>query len=552
MIQRPIRVAESTVIMPHSSSLAKWGWLLPALILFCLGAVSDIMVPGIYMDAVNPDYMVVRLLNPGTDAPVWILPGTLLFGLFPIVGQIYHGALPFYVGLPVYALFGTGIVGIRLANLLFGLIVIAAAGIFLRTFRVRSSIAGICLAALALDPGFLFSFRTQFYITLLPCALLLSSVALVEHRRMALSPRIAVAAGFLAGFAVYGYFVYAFLVPVAALHAMWRWHGNPDRRQLMVWWIAGLALGGSPYILGMLLILIATGGVHGFLNFIAANLTTLAVVSPLPLSQRADYLAKMVSWTLLDVGPSSMMLQKTLPLSLPAVKTALLLVVPALGLVATLVRPPRSPGLFVTAGFFAGTAVLILLFGNRLWLHHAALLLPVLYIALAFTLEQLASRCAPLRPLRALVVAIFVMLPLVAGNAVDRQAMLFELTRTGGVGLASDAIERFAEESLRNSAPTHAFFPDWGVFMPFEMITHGRIPLTTGFTPLDARRVLCAGQDVLLALMEGQNPGRLQTWIGEVDWGQPDITIFRQRDGAPVLTAIRWHSSPPPLSACPS
>ena len=55
---------------------------LPAFLLFSLGAVTDISLPGVYMDAVNPDYLVVRLLNPEAAANVspWTLPGNLLLG----------------------------------------------------------------------------------------------------------------------------------------------------------------------------------------------------------------------------------------------------------------------------------------------------------------------------------------------------------------------------------------------------------------------------------------------------------------------------------------
>ncbi len=536
-----------------SAVLANWAVYLPAAILFCVGAVTNIMVPGLYMDAVNPDYMVVRVLNPGAEVPVWILPGTLLFGLFPVIGQIYHGALPFYLGLPVYALFGTGIVGVRLANLLFGLLVLMAAAFFLKAFRVRSVIAGVCLAALALDPGFLFSFRIQFYITLLPLALMLSSVALVEHRRMAPAPGIAVGAGFLAGASIYGYFIYAFLVPAAALHAARAWRGDRHRRRLWLGWIGGLVLGGSPYLLGMILILFQTGGLRGFISFLANNLAGLAPASsPLSLAQRAVYFKDMVSWTTLDVGPSAMMLQKALPLSLPGIKTFLLVALPALGLLVSLIRAPRSPGLFVLAGFVSGEAALTALFGNRLWLQHFALVLPLLYIALALTLERLASAFGPRRARAISVAVIAIILPLIAGNLIDRQAMLAELSRTGGVGLASDAIERFSEDSRQNRTATRAFFPDWGVFMPFEMITRGHIPLVTDFTPQDARRTLCEGKDVLLALMADKDPARLPIWIDDIGWGRPDVTVYRQYDGVAVLTAVRWHADAASHPICPS
>jgi hypothetical protein len=167
---------------------------LPAAILFCVGAVSDITVPGIYMDAVNPDYLVVRLFHPeALNTPYWSFPENVVFDRFPVLGgNFYYGALTFYLGAPVYALAGTGVVGIRVANMVFGLLVLAATAIFLQAFRVRPVIAATTLAMLALDPGFLFSFRTQFYITLLPVAPLFLSVALAESRGAAATRRVAI------------------------------------------------------------------------------------------------------------------------------------------------------------------------------------------------------------------------------------------------------------------------------------------------------------------------------------------------------------------------
>ena len=174
-----------------------------------------------------------------------------------------------------------------------------------------------------------------------------------------------------------------------------------------------------------------------------------------------------------------------------------------------------------------------------------------MYIALALTINLFINRFLHWHGRITFVVAIVMVLSLLASNAMDRRAVFLELKRTGGVGLSSDAIPRFAEESLRNSTPTHAFFPDWGVFMPFEMVTRGRFPITTGFAPQDAVRTLCAGQDVLLALTAGQGPDRLSGWIKEVGWGQPDLTVYRQHDGTPVLTAVRWHVAVTDHSTCP-
>lgn len=519
--------------------------LLPACLLFVLGAVSDITVPGLYMDAVNPDYLVVRLLEQSAATPAWVLPGTLLFGLFPVLGQIYHGALPYWLGLPSYALFGTGIIGIRLTNMLFGLLVLVAAGLFLRAFRVSPILTAFVLAALGLDPGFLFTFRTQFYITVLPLASLLIAIAWAEYRHLTPTPKLALGIGVLAGVAFYGYFIYAFLVPAVALHAGLRWWASPRWWRLVGAWATGLLIGSLPYPLGMLLILAATGGPHGFMAFINANLGSLSVgQSSLSFVGRLTYFKDMLFWTISDVGPVSMMLHRQLPPSLPTMKLLCLLVLPALATIAALFRPSRYPGLLVLTGLTLGTAILFTAFGNRLWLHHAAPLLPVLYLALALGLDMVG------RSRTALIASIIILAPLLAGNVIDRQVILFELDLTGGVGLASDALERFSTDAVRNTAPTHAFFPDWGIFMPFIMVSDGRIPLTTDFKPAAAQQVLCSGQDALLAVMDDKGLMRLGPWIASVGWGQPETIHYRQRNGVPVLTALRWHASATPHKSC--
>ena len=356
---------------------------LPAFLLFCVGAVTDITVPGIYMDAVNPDYIIVRLLNPAAvHTLIWALPGVVLFGRFPLLGQIYHGALPFYVGLPFYALFGTGVVGVRLTNMVFGLAVIAGAGAFLWATGVRALICCLCLMLLALDPGFLFSFRTQFYITLLPIAATFASVALVEC-----SPRVpprwsVFLAGFLAGLSCYGYFIFGFLVPAVALVTFYRWGRLP--KALLWLWPFGFLIGISPYALGAIGMLIATGSPHAFISFLVRYLHTLQVQSsPLSLTQRVKFFFYLLQGTALDVGPSSMMLHALTPLEMPNWKLDLLLLVPSVAFLSGIGRPRRIVGLLAVLGMLLGFLGLVLAFGGRLWFHHAALLLPLLYVGLA-------------------------------------------------------------------------------------------------------------------------------------------------------------------------
>lgn len=59
-------------------------------------------------------------------------------GGFPLLIALYHGALPFWFGLPFCAVFGTGLLGVRVAHAAFALLVVAAAANLLRVS------AGLC------------------------------------------------------------------------------------------------------------------------------------------------------------------------------------------------------------------------------------------------------------------------------------------------------------------------------------------------------------------------------------------------------------------------
>ena len=525
----------------------------PATVLWMTAALTRIDLPGIYMDAVNPDYLIVRFLNPDAiSLPAWLMPGNLLFDRFPVIIQIYHGALTYYAGLPFYAAFGTGVLGIRLANLAFGLMVLMAAGTFLRAFQVRTLIASLCLAALALDPGFLFSFRTQFYITLLPIAAILLSAALVQAKGESPTRRTALCAGLLAGVACYGYFIHAFFVPAVFILALWRWYRPPGFTRLIACWLAGFSIGVLPYAAGFLLTMVSTGGPGGLINYMSATVSSLGVQSStLTCWARGKYFANLLTWTISDVGPQAMMLGKTVAPVFSEYKTIALLGFPALAITLGIAnRKHRETGLLFLAGIISGFFILVMCFGNRLWLHHAAPLLPVLYLALALSLERFCHLFPPHAPKSAAVMAAVIAGLFLIFNIAACRAVFLELAKTGGVGLSSNAISRYAEDSLRDPSSVHRFFPDWGVFMSFVMITHGQKPFSTDFSPQSAKKFLCAGQDAEVAAVAGQSENRFADWIKSVDWGEPARKDYNQRDGKPVLQILRWRSAEKPFGAC--
>ena len=149
-------------------------------------AAREIGLPGVFLDAVNPDYLVVRVLTWHREPmAAWVLPGNHLLGArFPVLTSLYHGTQHFWLGLPLFWLLGTTVESLRIVHALFGLGVLAALYALLASAGVRPWLATLATGALAIDPVFLFAFRTQSYITMSPVAwLLLSLVFLLRAER---------------------------------------------------------------------------------------------------------------------------------------------------------------------------------------------------------------------------------------------------------------------------------------------------------------------------------------------------------------------------------
>src|SRR5688572_26453027 len=88
---------------------------LSVIALFLLYSSNLIHLPGLYMDSVNPEYMIPEILyaeNPTFDK--WLTPGNVLHGRFPVFsGPIYHGSLQVYATLPFLSLAGVNIESFR-------------------------------------------------------------------------------------------------------------------------------------------------------------------------------------------------------------------------------------------------------------------------------------------------------------------------------------------------------------------------------------------------------------------------------------------------------
>jgi hypothetical protein len=533
--------------------LARW---LPFLIVAAAyGAVAlyQLALPGVYMDAVNPDYLVVRVLNwSGPPVPTFVLGGNYVFQRLPVLVALHHGTQTFWFGLPWFWLFGTTVTGLRVTHALFGLAVLAALYALLGRAGTGRWWAAAVGATLAVDPTWVYAFRTQSYITTAPAAWLLLSLYALQRSGSADAGqrrRWIAASGFFAGFAFAGYFVYLFFAPAIALAAM-AWPGDEARtlglrlRRLRPW-CAGFALGILPYVIGWALMMRHHGGpVAGWavVRQTFPQLSGLTAAATLP--ERIDYVAMLLQFVVGNGHHHLLIFGELRTVVGSGLKSALLLALPpALWLLAEM-RRSATPLLRTLIGMQVSFAVGAAYFGTRLAGHHYMPLVPLAYATLAVGLAcALAPRGASSRWTALAAVPLALLAALNVAGAVGEATAL---ARSGGVGNFSDAINRFAEDLQRDRPKDFVITPDWGLVLPAVFLTGGHVEIAATEDPAKVRQRLCAGRDVAIALIEGDRPARFEEWRRRLDWGAPALTEYRQRDGgiAFVLGTFRGSEAP--------
>lgn len=458
--------------MPTLATLRSSGlWLIGgAFALYLIFSLQAIGEPGLYMDAVNPDYQVVHMMNPQSPTAIYELPGNMVFGRLPVLGGLYHGSYTTYVTLPFYAAMGGTMLSIRLAHMVLGLFVLVAAALLLWETTRSSVVTGITLIALAVDPAFFLLFRTQAYLPLFPAFLLL--LALYALYRWP-TPRGRFAAGVLLGLATFGYFVYLFALPGILLF-IWLDRASDRRVQSFAAALAGFAVGLLPYALGYGLVFGELGfhlGARALHDYVGA----LHVVSHDSLIQRVTFVIEqtwyvvtgewewLTFWAMHYVGIGGI------------VKAAALLALP-LYLMAFHRRPyPGGRAFALVGATLLSFVALAVAFGARLGGHDLSGALVLLYVLAGISMWGIlsaAKRGVPVR--RAAAAAGIVLCALNAGTAL---AMTQRLSTHGGAALYSDIISDVPRDVAARGDSSPFVFGDWGGMMPFIYLTHGAVPV---------------------------------------------------------------------------
>lgn len=220
------------------------------LILAFFQVVRCIEYPGLYYDAVNPDYMAVQLLYPQVENPLWIVPHTG----FPLLGQLYHGTLTAWVQALVIGLTGNASLWtVRAVNMAYIVGICWICYQISKWVNIHKGILYSGIAVILLSPQVYSLIRTQYYIKLPGTFFLLAAVyTLMKISQNEQSKgKLLILSGVFCGIAVYSYFIYLFYIPAMIVFcAAGPKKSSKDKIKEIVVWLVGVLGGGTLYAVG--------------------------------------------------------------------------------------------------------------------------------------------------------------------------------------------------------------------------------------------------------------------------------------------------------------
>lgn len=180
-----------------------------------LTGMQSIALPGVYYDAVYPDYIAAVGAFPGHENFTQI---TSHLGL-PLLGNFYHGTITAGIQYLVLKCIGhASVYTLRLVNLFY--IAVLACLIFYIVYQVgRRYAVALFVSVLCVTAENVFTMsRTQFYIMLPGAIFFLLSICFLFDLIKSKNKRVGILlAGIFQGLAFYGYFSYLLLAPVSAV-----------------------------------------------------------------------------------------------------------------------------------------------------------------------------------------------------------------------------------------------------------------------------------------------------------------------------------------------
>ena len=190
-------------------------------ILFALSlfdALREPGLPGVYYDAVNPDFFALHILNPGFNN------GNLTNYIgVPFIGALYHGTVTMFFMFAAILIVGkTSAALIWIVNSIYGFFISLILYKLLKRAGISERSSKLCAALLLLSPNMFTYFRTQFYILLPGALFLLAAIWFAFNWRDGYRYRNLIACGVFSGLAVYDYFIWLFWLPAVLIILLYR------------------------------------------------------------------------------------------------------------------------------------------------------------------------------------------------------------------------------------------------------------------------------------------------------------------------------------------
>lgn len=488
-------------------ALSRTDYALIALVMavFWCAVLRQIELPGLYMDAVNPDYLAARILNRELPNPVWVIPTATI----PILGNLYHGVQNLYVDLLAFPLLGMNVTTVRLTQAAFGAAILLC--FYLLVLRSTGSRLAACGGAvlLASDIAFTASFRTQNYIVLGGETWLFASLLALGYGKRPghfLS-------GVFFGLSIYGYFVLGFFAPAMMLLVGFRKEG------FLRTWIAGVCVGLLPYLAGYLSLFWALGGLSNGIEWIRQTVQGLAPLSAAEhsLLANAEVSLRDAAFALANVGNERMILSGKLAGDWAPAKGYLFLALICVALIGSRKRDALRI-VFLPLSFFAIACLL----GSRLGAHHFSVLVPLFYLLLSVLAGVLmkSHRLAVVVGLCALLFA--------AANVDQANHFHAKLNQTGGTRMTTNALSQLAEDA-RRTPDTLYVFPEWGFFTSFGLLTENKVRYV-----LDTQAIAATRADrkaVAVAYWSEQNTQQYADALISAGAVRTSTSLYRRRDG---------------------
>lgn len=453
-------------------------YIISIFIVFFVLALYNINLPGLYMDAVNPDYIAGMYLNPRYLNPIWILPNSG----YPILGSFYHGTPTLSIGLVFYALFGMSTFVLRTINYSYGAITIILSFFIIKKITENNLCSFTGAIYIATSIAFIASFKTQYYSVQVGLPFLFGAiyflmdrfeqVKILDGKRVYLS-------GILMGLAFYCYFVYSFfvvgfLVYIALI--------KRQKIKAIFIWLLGFVTSSSLYIIGYGIILVKLGGIAQFSDWLRSSLIGLnvmgeskEVINKILLSVEHAYYAISNKGNELYIFGEEL-IDKTKNLNI-----FITILIVLIGCIALLITKKIKKHFNYLLIYILPISFIICssVFATRIGAHHFGVITPLIGVILGISINNIIEidQVKLSKEFKVIVSIIFVII--IGLNLISYNEFNEKLEKTGGVKMFSEEIDKMALDAKENPNESVYYFIDWGFMMPFMFITENNVPYFT-------------------------------------------------------------------------